>query len=156
MPRIIHAIPICALILVVASGCKSIPIPSGFWLSFDAHSIQNRTIDQGPWGGTLSLRWVTSSSSKFEVATIRKFAESHGWRYIEQQHHTGPSITSKWSASRSSTDPNFLPIPSTIIKFDSMWLREVPGTGEMNPAFGYAQISDDGSQLYVFHFWGNG
>lgn len=156
MPRTISAISLSALSLIALVGCKSAPIPSGFWLGYESYSIQERKIDQGPWGGTLSLRWLASSPSKFDAANIRRFAESQGWRYIEQRHYAGASISIDGPSSKSSTDPSFLPTPSTIIKFDSMWLREVPGSGEMNPAFGYVQIADDGSQLYVFHFWGNG
>jgi hypothetical protein len=42
-----------------------------------------------------------------------------------------------------------------VLKFNSGWMREDPGTNEMSTAYGYAVLSKDGRQLAVYHLWGN-
>ncbi|MFT3915251.1 MAG: hypothetical protein QM704_14365 [Anaeromyxobacteraceae bacterium] len=66
------------------------------------------------------------------------------------------SVESTPVAGSPGTEPHFLSVPSTVMRFDSGWTRETPGTGETSKAVGYVQVSSDGSSVYVFHFWGNG
>ena len=52
--------------------------------------------------------------------------------------------------------PRHIADDSIILKFDSNWMREDPGTNQMTPAYGYVQINKEGSAMAVYHFWGNG
>ena len=51
--------------------------------------------------------------------------------------------------------PRHIAGDSVVLKFDSRWMREDPGTNEMSTAYGYLQLCKDGRQMIVYHLWGN-
>jgi hypothetical protein len=155
--RMVFSILVLSLVTLGPTGCKPSLIPSGFWLRYSHGALVERKIDQGPWGGMLGLRWVAARGSSLTKSDARGYAEANGWKFIDEQ----PSVLQSpppdhRKRSASSSEPEFLTVPSRILRFDSGWLRENPGTGETSPSIGYVQVADDGSQMYVFHFWGNG
>ncbi len=103
-----------------------------------------------------------------------KYAEENGWKFLDSKDFTIDSMLTwiyhnnpifplyypKHSKTFSSNSVNKFPrhimSKCTVMKFDSGWIREDPGTGETSIAFGYVLLSEDGKKLVVYHFWGNG
>jgi hypothetical protein len=51
--------------------------------------------------------------------------------------------------------PRHISEDSLIVRCETGWIRVAPGTDKSSPAFGYIQVSDDGSQMAVYHLWGD-
>jgi hypothetical protein len=144
---------------LVSSACRIVRGPAGFWKTYESGLITQSESDQGPWGGERSIVWHSDTPGTFTLDEARRFATSEGWKFLESSRYEGISNgrAARQAAQHiESREPEFLNTPSTIGRFDSDWLREDPGTGETSPAFGYVQVSDDGTDMYVYHFWGNG
>ena len=148
----------CALILaltVLSVSCKVVRGPAGFWKAYRSEVITQRQSDQGPWGGERSLAWSSPVRGTFKFTEAHRFASRNGWRLLSRAHYVGGGSL-PFVKVQTGHQPKFLDVPSTIGQFDSGWMREDPGTNEMTPAFGYVQVTDDGTRMYVHHFWGNG
>lgn len=98
------------------------------------------------------LRWTACDSVRFSRDGVRAFAERHGWKLIDE---VDVEIAAR-EAGSGNTYPRFMSVPSMVLRFDTGWMREEPGSGEMSRAVGYVQVARDGSSMYLFHFWGNG
>lgn len=133
-------------------GCSCSSGPAGFWKAYHPSCVVERSSDQGPWGGTRTLRWAACGSVRFSRDEVRSFAERHGWKLLDEVDVDAAAR----EVERGDTSPRLMKVPSTVMRFETGWLREEPGSGEMSPAVGYVQLARDGSSLYVFHFWGNG
>jgi hypothetical protein len=107
------------------------------------------------------LRWKACGSVRFSVDEVKAFAERHGWELLDAVDvdvaaREAETMRERCAPGCDGTYPRFMKVPSIVMRFDSGWTREDPGTNEMSTAFGYAQVARDGSSMYVFHFWGNG
>jgi hypothetical protein len=135
-------------------------MPSGFWKGYRSSAIVKQFSDQGPWGGERWILWQSGSGDTFSEADARGFAESHDWKFLERvevaEQAIGDSSLFRSGHDRAREDfPKFISGASVVLKFDSGWMREDPGTNEMSTAFGYIQLSRDSRQMVVFHLWGN-
>jgi hypothetical protein len=129
--------------------------PAGFWESYQPDLVFEAESDQGPWGGERRIVWRSEARGSLRFGYAKRFAERHGWKLVEQRHYDG-NASAEIGQKETSHEPAFLAAPSTVGRFESGWVREDPGTSEITPAYGYVQVSDDGSQMYMYHFWGNG
>ena len=157
--RTISAITVgLAIPALISLSCNSAPIPSGYWGGYAKEWLVAKSIDQGPWGGHLEFTWSNAPHAQFNHASVRQFAESNGWHFIDEHPFKGSALPKHPGHSPSSgpTEPDFMLIDSIVMRFDSGWIREDPGTGDTSTSVGYIQVSNDGSKMYVFHFWGNG
>jgi hypothetical protein len=147
-----------ALILAIAlsSHCRVVRGPAGFWKAYHPEFISAKYSDQGPWGGERSITWHSPGRGTFTFARARAFAEDHGWKLLGQASYVPRNAGKNPTQETPSHAPKFLGTPSVVGRFDSGWIREDPGTSEVTPALGYVQVSEDGSEMYVHHFWGNG
>lgn len=146
------------LILVLTAllaSCKVVRGPAGFWKSYQPGLITLRESDQGPWGGERSLGWTSATAGTFRFEEASSFASRNGWRLVSKVRYSGAGVV-PFVEHQEEDQPAFLNVSSTIGRFESGWLREDPGTGETTPAFGFVQVSEDGTKMYVHHFWGNG
>lgn len=146
---------LAAFALPSLTGCRVASGPAGFWKAYRTDLVVAKSSDQGPWGGELWIAWHAPEAGVFTFAQARAIAESHGWKMLSDQHRDATRTDSDVRTS-SPRQPSFLPMSSTVGRFDSGWLREDPGTNQMSTAVGYVQVSDDGRDMYVHHFWGNG
>ncbi len=146
------------VVFAVFSACSYFRGPAGFWKLFRPELVSKQSVDQGPWGGSRSIRWHAKGPTGFLLLEVRTFAESHGWKLKDQCEY--PPTTTSTSLlnghGNAECNPTFMQVPSVVMKFETGWIREDPGSGKTNPAFGFVQVSNDGSELYMFHFWGNG
>jgi len=140
------------IVLGGLAGCRAAQGPAGFWTEYQHDLVATTSSDQGPWGGERSMTWRAPATGMFSFDHARAFAERHGWKLLSTSHVDIP----RGSATPGTHEPAYLAMPSTIGQFDSGWTREDPGTSATRPAIGYVQVSDDGRDMYVYHFWGNG
>jgi hypothetical protein len=151
------AIAIVASVLV---GCHSLT-PSGFWKGYRSDSIVKQFSDQGPWGGERWILWQAVTTEGFSEADAQRFAVGHGWKFLERVEVSAASIGTS-SLFKKESDlarenfPKLISGESVVLKFESGWMCEDPGTNEMSTAYGYVQLSKDGRQMVVYHHWGNG
>lgn len=141
---------------LVSVACKFVRGPAGFWKTYESDLIVQKESDQGPWGGERAITWHSDSPGTLTFDNASRFAASQGWKLVERAHYDGGAGNVPFVQQIKSMRPEFLRTPSTIGRFETGWIREEPGTEETSPAFGYVQVSDDGTQMYVHHFWGNG
>ncbi len=162
---------IVAIATSAAVACNALA-PSGFWKNYRHDLIAGQSSDQGPWGGHRWIQWTSQRSGAFTVADATRFAESHGWKHVGTKHYSAEEISS-WvnnkapvfpliyenqgmtSNSYCTRFPRTIDGPATVVRFDSMWTRVPPGSGNDEVAFGFVLVSDDGRQMAVYHAWGD-
>jgi hypothetical protein len=151
-----------AAIVIVATalvGCRALT-PSGFWKGYRSNTIVKQFSDQGPWGGERWILWDSPSGEPFSETDARRFAERHGWQFLDRVEVSPESIGGSplfrvgYDRAREGF-PKLISGDSLVLKFDSRWAREEPGTNDMSTAYGYVQISKDGRRMVVYHLWGN-
>ncbi len=147
---------VLCLVLGLAPACSVLRGPAGFWKSFHSDLIRDRYSDHGPWGGDRWLLWKSELPGTFTVSAAQGFAELHGWRLLKEQAYAPNQPADESLHQGEQNGPRFLPVQSTILLFDSQWVRVKPGAGEGSIAIGYVQVSSDGREMYVYHFWGEG
>ena len=166
-------VALTAAAVLVASSCSR-ATPAGFWNGYRADMIVNAKSDQGPWGGSRSIEWVSNDEATFTTDAVGKFAEEHGWtceppvEYSSQRmsawvspidHKPNfPLFFGEPDGSNISVDndkfPRAIEGDSFISRCDTEWVRVAPGSGDSSPAFGYIHVSKDGRRLAVYHLWG--
>ena len=154
-----HRILAIAIVASALAGCKPL-VPSGFWKGYRSDAIVKQFSDQGPWGGERWILWESRSGEGLSETDAKRFAERHGWKFLSRVDASSQSIHAT-SLFRNGNDrardrfPKFIAGDSVVLKFDSGWMREDPGTNEMSTAYGYVQVSKDGCRMIVYHLWGN-
>lgn len=68
------------LLFLTTFSCSRVS-SGGFWTKFRPSEIVSKKFDQGPYGGTTTIRWKTNSV--FSAQEILKFAKENGWESIE-------------------------------------------------------------------------
>ena len=155
-------------IAAMTNACSK-AIPAGFWATYQKRMIVNSNSDQGPWGGSRWIHWIGKDTNTFTPATAAGFATEHGWKcgapveYSSKQVHTWVSYSAKRPLFPLFFDDNYagdIEFPRhidgdcTIIRCETGWIRVAPGTSQESPAFGYIQVSKDGTRMAVYHLWG--
>jgi hypothetical protein len=146
--------------------------PAGFWTAYRPDDIVEKNSDQGPWGGSMWIHWAAASPSAFDLGEAVRFAEGNGWTCGEPETYPAARL-STWMHLGRPVFPLFFGEPdggtidagnaefprhilhdSLIVRCETGWMRVAPGTGDSSPAYGYIQISAEGSLLAVYHLWG--
>lgn len=146
-----------ALILaltVLSVSCKVVRGPAGFWKSYRPEFLTQRQSDQGPWGGERSLAWSSAVPGTFVFTEANRFASRNGWRLVSRAHYLGGGSL-PFVQVQKGHQPTFWTYRRRSVSLTQAGFGRIR-TNEMTPAFGYVQVSDDGTRMYVHHFWGNG
>jgi hypothetical protein len=154
-------------LLLILCSCGPIGGAARFWKTYKPELIVAQQSDQGPWGGHRWVQWESRNAGVFSEREAKKFAIEHGWKFL-QRFEVSAQGMSDWKGFKQSRVfplfqtglandgfPRRIVSDSIFLKFDSGWLREDPGTNEMSTAYGYLQVSKDGTQMAVYHLWGN-
>jgi len=147
------------LVAIALTGCRSL-MPSGFWKSYRSGLIVKQFSDQGPWGGERWILWQAANAHGFSEADAQRFAVGHGWKFLERVEVSAGAVgvsslfQEGYDLARENF-PKFISGDSVVLKFESGWIREDPGTGATSTSYGYVQLSNDGRQMVVYHLWGN-
>lgn len=155
--------------LLVITSCNR-TMPAGFWTSYHSNLITYKTSDQGPWGGDRVIHWASEKDGTFSEKETIEYAKQHGWVFLERRELSSLELE-KWKSfqgkqvftliygNRSSDNdrlPRHISEDAVLLKFDSKWIREDPGSVRTTSAYGYALISKNGRKLAIYHHWGNG
>lgn len=159
------------LLVTVALGCGRLT-PPGFWVSYRSELIHHKFSDQGPWGGSRSIFWMSPAPGTFRASDAIRFAASSGWSCGNPVRYSAAEI-SAWryagrpvfpllfgSADHAPNDASVLDFAryisehSLVVECKTGWIRVEPGTGHERNAFGYIQIDERGTRMAVYHLWG--
>ena len=172
------ALGLATLVMLAGSACARLA-PAGFWASYRPELIENKSSDQGPWGGARWIQWASDKPGTFVEGDVKEWATDNGWTYCDRTEYPAQVVATEWRFSDGrrvfpllDRHPELLPTGGSssfgvqfprhmagdliVLRFDTAWMREDPGTNEMTPAYGYVVLGEEGRKLAVYHFWGNG
>lgn len=155
------------------SSCGKIS-PSGFWTNYKSEQITDKKNDQGPWGGTLIINWVTKENSEFNIEDVVKIASENDWKLIDSlEYYTAdlkkmtdfgkPIINlplknfapeEQRADLKSNSMPRKLETNFTLYRFKTDWFIFEPGTDSSTQENGFVLLSSDKKKMTVYHIWG--
>ena len=161
------------IIVLAFTSCSKIT-PSGFWLNYKSDEITDKKNDQGPWGGTLIINWVTDKNVGYNFQNINKFASKNDWKLIDSAEYSTadtkkmtdfgkPTINlpfknftpEKQRADlKSNSIPRKIEANFTLYRFETDWLIFDPGTNNSTQENGFVLLSSDNKKMTVYHIWG--
>lgn len=149
---------------VLLSSCNQTS-PAGFWTNFHKDLILTKNSDQGPWGGHREINWKSETNNTFTDKELIEFADKNDWKLVDSISFLADSIT-KSSFSKLKNDDYSLDIlnetvlpklktkDNRIFIFKTTWLAVEPGNARETFENGFAVLNSDGSELKVYHLWG--
>ena len=155
---------IVGLILVAFIASCDSSIPAGFWKNYQSKKIQTENNEQGPRGGIREMFWKSDVGMEFEPEKVIDFAKENGWVItdslkvskkdsllitpeIEDYNYSSEVLRSKIELDIKW--PYF-----SVYRFKTGWVMYEPGTSEATNKTGIIAIKSDGTEMYVYHFWG--
>ena len=158
-----HILTIIYLIVLATSCSKT--TPAGFWTDFHKDKILTKNSDQGPWGGHREINWKSETDNTFTDKELIEFANKNDWQLIDSISFSADKVTkdsfSKLKNEHYSLDilnQSVLPKVKTnddrIFIFKTTWLALEPGNTRETFENGFAVLNSDGTELKVFHLWG--
>lgn len=147
---------------VLATSCSK-TTPSGFWTNFHKDLITTKDSDQGPWGGHIEIHWKSEISKTFSSREIVDFASKNGWQLTDSLIYTSESL--RQLTNYSDTDYSIDILKENVLKrinsidkyifvFKTSWIAVEPGNARETEKNGFAVINSNGTELIVFHLWG--
>ena len=161
------------LILTLAFASCNKATPAGFWKDYKKDLLVKNISDQGPYGGHRAIYWKSDDADTFTSAHILDFAKKNGWTFVDSSEYNGDQ-TSKWMYNNKAV----FPLTSTglsdtlesntqlehfprwfggqikMFKFKTGWVTIEPGTDNSIDENGFVVINSDGTQMAVYHLWG--
>ncbi|MCF1750325.1 hypothetical protein [Mariniradius sediminis] len=158
-----HVLTIFSLTVLVTSCNKN--VPAGFWTNFHKDLILTKNSDQGPWGGHREMNWKSKSNNTFTDKELIEFADKNDWKLIDSITFSADTLTkdifSKLRNDDYSLDilnesilPKLKITDNKIFIFKTTWLKVEPGNTRETFENGFAILSSDGTELKIYHFWG--
>ena len=162
------------LIIAILMGlqCNKVT-PAGFWNGFERKLIIKTINDQGPWGGNRAIYWKSGKQNFFCSSKIIEFAAKNGWKFIDSTDFKPKEIRS-WSCDKqlifplgyngfdttmidenaTNEFPRLITSEIKVYKFETNWEVCNPGTKKCNTAFGYVITNLNGTEMAIYHLWG--
>ena len=125
--------------------------------------------DQGPFGGHRALYWKNEKKNTFTSSQLIEFATRSGWQLTDSinipadilkkwknAEPTFPFTYTDFSDKTMSTQrfPRWINSGVTLYRFKTGWIAVEPGNARQTENNGYVVINLDGTQLSVYHLWG--
>ncbi len=170
--RIKPIISLTVIFILVFISCNKL-IPAGFWKNYKTDLLAKNISDQGPYGGHRAIYWKSKKPSTFDTKNILDFASKNGWELTDSvefsQNQTMkwtydnkeifPLSSSGFSDTIKSTStyryfPRWFGGQLKIYKFKTGWMTIEPGTDNSIEENGFVLLSNDKSELAVYHLWG--
>jgi len=165
-------IPIIFTLMFGLFSCNKVA-PSGFWVGFQKELLKENISDQGPYGGHLAMHWKSKKEKAFSSKEIIDFATRNGWELVDTLEvrsedlktwdynkipifplsHTGFSST-PINDSMHEKFPRWINTGLKVYMFKTGWTTVDPGTGESNQVNGFVVLENSGSEMSVYHLWG--
>jgi hypothetical protein len=149
-------------------------VPAGFWKDYHKNFLQKNISDQGPYGGHRAIYWKADKANTFNSNSVLQFAKKNGWTLVDSITFNQDQ-TSKWTynnkplfpltftgfsdTSFGSTELKYFPRwfggQINVYRFKTGWVTIEPGTDNSNEVNGFAVISNDKTEMAVYHLWGD-
>ena len=158
-----YTLTIFTLIVLITSCNKA--TPAGFWTDFHKDLILTKNSDQGPWGGHREINWKSEANNTFTDKELIEFSENNDWELIDSISFSTDTLT-KSSFSKLKNDaysldllnesilPRLKTNDNRIFIFKTTWLAVEPGNTRETFENGFAVLNSDGTELKVYHLWG--
>ena len=161
------------LILTLAhSSCNKVT-PAAFWRDYKKDLREKNISDQGPYGGHRAIYWKSNKENPFNSNDVLDFAGKNGWTFIDSLAFNSEQ-TSKWTYNNRAVfpltsvgfsdallnDANLTDFPRwfggqvSVYKFKTGWIIIEPGKNNSIEENGFVVINDNGTQMAVYHLWG--
>lgn len=158
-----HILTIFCLTFLVTSCNQT--TPAGFWKDFHKDLIVTKNSDQGPWGGHTEINWKSESTNTFTHKEVIEFADKNDWKLLDNISFSADTLA-KNSFSKLKNDGYSLDILNESILpklktndnrmfiFKTTWLAVDPDNTRETFDNGFAVLNSDGTELKVYHLWG--
>ena len=165
------ALALAVCLLTSCSGHSYV----AFWSEFKADLITETKEDQGGHGGHLAQHWKSNVPNTFLPKDVLALAKENGWE-LSDSSRIDTSISKKWvdwrtpifPLSHMGIDTNVSSMvwtydyfPRCIVTNFSVYAFKTgiygfdPATDEELSVNGFVVISEDGSEMSVYHLWGS-
>jgi hypothetical protein len=164
--------PIIILMAFAFVSCNK-STPAGFWKNYNKGYLLKSISDQGPFGGHRAIYWKSGKANTFNSIGVLDFAKENGWKIIDSSYFTAEQ-TNKWTYNNkavfpltsngfpdtlmNNTELEYFPLwfPEQIkvYKFETGWITKEPGTDSTITENGFVVISSNGSEMAIYHLWG--
>ena len=149
-------------------------VPTGFWKDFKSDNLQKNIRDQGPSGAHRAMYWKSADENAFVSKQIIDFAAKNGWQLVDSSKFLADSLNG-WTYNNknifplssegfvpnftiTTTEFNYFPRWTTsalrVFAFKTGWISINAGTDDTNKVNGFVTISDNGTEMAVYHLWG--
>ena len=157
--------------MLVICSCSN-TTPSGFWKTYRAKNLKEDKNNQGSQGGYRAMYWEAAQGA-FTPKEIISYAEKNNWKIVDSIEveakdmnnwtyngkpifpltHEGFSVRSL-NSSVHNHFPRWISAGSKVYMFKTSWIVIEPGTNESNDMNGFVLLNNDGSEMSVYHIWG--
>lgn len=161
------------LILTLAFGACNKATPAGFWKNYKNDLLVKNISDQGPNGGHRAIYWKSDEANLFTSSNVLDFARKNGWTLVDSLEFNSDH-TNKWTYNNKAVfpltstgfsdthlnDAHLTDFPRwfggqvSVYKFKTGWVTIEPGTDNSIEENGFVVISSDGTEMAVYHLWG--
>lgn len=148
-------------------------MPSGFWINYQKSHLKENLSNQGGHGGYRAMHWKAEKQEAFNSKELISFAEKNDWELVDSSTIPADKLTN-WtfngkpifplshtgfasSPENNSTYENFPRWINTDLKiymFKTGWVMYEPGTNDSYDVNGFVVLNNDGSEISVYHLWG--
>lgn len=150
------------LILLTTPSCGR-HSPGSFWKKFHSRAIIHQQSDQGPWGGHRHIVWYHDVAHIFTPDDLLEFAAKHDWQVVDSIYLYTDTLYNATHPETGNYTENLMQekvwpkLPQgrgILYTFSTPWIAVKPGNEEQTPENGFAWINQQGTQMAIFHFWG--
>jgi hypothetical protein len=149
---------------VLVTACSK-TTPAGFWTNFRKDLILSKNSDQGPWGGHREITWKSEVKNTFNDNELIEYAEKNDWKIIDSISFLTDTLTKNSFIKLKNDDysldilkervlSKLKPKDNKIFIFKTTWLAVEPGNTRETFENGFAILNSDGTELQIYHLWG--
>ena len=156
-----------AIYWIAFSSCYK-ATPADFWLDFRKDLIVKSISDQGLYGGKREILWKAKNDPRFSSQEFIEFAKENGWQLMDSSfirfktlkkwtnNYTFPFTYSQFSDSSivEVGFPIWIEADIELYRFSTGWVAIEPGNAKQTEKNGYLVFNPDGSEVVVYHLWG--
>jgi hypothetical protein len=146
-------IVILTVFLALGFSCTRIA-PAGFWEDFKSDLLTRSSNDHGPWGGHRIMKWASESRSTFSSKEVIAFAMENSWEVVDSLIVREGGVDAFLMRDDHLNIPAEITGKSKAYVFKTGWIVVEPGTDETNDANGFVVINETGTEMLVYHLWG--
>ena len=114
------------------------------------------------------MYWKTDNKNTFAAKQVIDFATKNGWELVDsilfpsdtlgkwKTEHTFPFTYSDFSDTTMNMEafPRWIMSEVEVYRFKTGWIAVEPGNARETDKNGYVTINSDGTELSVYHLWG--